>query len=257
MVTANVTESLVVEETPVQSRLRTGIRLVRDLLKFHPRLFAIAVAGASLYAVCTVVSSLGVAFLVDSVILPRFVAGQIDTGVYVTGAAIVIGIGLLRAFGVVVRRSFAGVNNWRTVESLTMLLVRQIMTQPSIWHKKRMTGDLVARVGVDSDAAAEVLGPLPFSTAVVRPDVLILDEATSSVDASTEVRISRALRKLALGRTTVSIAHRLSTAARAERVVLLENGRIIEDGSHDQLIAKNGRYARQYQSWVFSTQSTI
>ena len=93
--------------------------------------------------------------------------------------------------------------------------------------------------------------------AVVRPDVLILDEATSSVDASTEVRISRALRKLALGRTTVSIAHRLSTAARAERVVLLENGRIIEDGSHDQLIAKNGRYAHQYQTWVSRTQSTI
>jgi ATP-binding cassette subfamily B protein len=93
--------------------------------------------------------------------------------------------------------------------------------------------------------------------AVVRPDVLILDEATSSVDASTEVRISRALRKLALGRTTVSIAHRLSTAARAERVIVLENGRIVEDGSHDQLIAKNGRYARQYQTWVSSTQSTI
>lgn len=156
-----------VEETEVQSRLRTGIRLVRDLLKFHPRLFAIAVAGASVYAVCTVASSFGVAFLVDSVILPRFESGRIDTGVYVIGAAIVIGIGLLRAIGVVVRRSFAGISNWRTVESLTMLLVRKIMTQPSIWHKKRMTGDLVARVGVDSDAAAEVLGPLPFSTSVV------------------------------------------------------------------------------------------
>lgn len=160
-------DSLVVEETAVQSRLRTGVRLVRDLLKFHPRLFAIAVAGASLYAVCTVASSFGVAFLVDSVILPRFEEGHIDAGVYLVGAAIVIGIGVLRAFGVVVRRSFAGISNWRTVESLTMLLVRQIMTQPSIWHKKRMTGDLVARVGVDSDAAAEVLGPLPFSTSVV------------------------------------------------------------------------------------------
>jgi ABC-type multidrug transport system fused ATPase/permease subunit len=163
----NAAEPLLVEETEVQSRLRTGIRLVRDLLKFHPRLFAIAVAGASVYAVCTVASSFGVAFLVDSVILPRFESGRIDTGVYATGAAIVIGIGLLRAIGVVVRRSFAGISNWRTVESLTMLLVRKIMTQPSIWHKKRMTGDLVARVGVDSDAAAEVLGPLPFSTSVV------------------------------------------------------------------------------------------
>ena len=160
-------DSLVVEETAVQSRLRTGVRLVRDLLKFHPRLFAIAVAGASLYAVCTVASSFGVAFLVDSVILPRFEEGHIDAGVYLVGSAIVIGIGVLRAFGVVVRRSFAGISNWRTVESLTMLLVRQIMTQPSIWHKQRMTGDLVARVGVDSDAAAEVLGPLPFSTSVV------------------------------------------------------------------------------------------
>lgn len=158
---------IVVEEAREQSRLRTGVRLVRDLLKFHPRLFAIAVAGASLYAVCTVASSFGVAFLVDSVILPRFEAGHIDGGVYLTGAIIVIGIGVLRAFGVVVRRSFAGICNWRTVESLTMLLVRQIMSQPSIWHKKRMTGDLVARVGVDSDAAAEVLGPLPFSTSVV------------------------------------------------------------------------------------------
>jgi len=166
-VIADVTEPLVVEETEVQSRLRTGVRLVRDLLKFHPRIFAIAVAGASLYAVCTVASSFGVAFLVDSVILPRFEKGHIDIGVYLLGAAIVIGIGVLRAFGVVVRRSFAGISNWRTVESLTMLLVRQIMIQPSIWQKKRMTGDLVARVGVDSDAAAEVLGPLPFSTSVV------------------------------------------------------------------------------------------
>jgi putative ABC transport system ATP-binding protein len=93
--------------------------------------------------------------------------------------------------------------------------------------------------------------------AVVRPDVLILDEATSSVDALTEVRISRALNKLAKGRTTVSIAHRLSTAARADRVVLLEQGRVVEDGSHLQLLAANGKYAEQYETWVSSTQSNL
>jgi ABC-type multidrug transport system fused ATPase/permease subunit len=116
---------------------------------------------------CTVASSFGVSYLVDRVILPRFETGKIDTRVYLIGAAIVIGIGLLRAFGVVIRRSFAGISNWRTVESISMLLVRHIMSQPLFWHKKKMTGDLVARVGVDSDAAAEVLGPLPFSTSVV------------------------------------------------------------------------------------------
>ena len=157
----------VVMQPPSQSRLRIGRTLLRDLLQFHPRIFAIAVGGASVYAVCTVASSFGVAYLVDEVILPRFEKGKIDIGVYLTGAVIVICIGLLRAFGVVIRRSFAGISNWRTVESLSMLLVKHIMTQPLFWHKKKMTGDLVARVGVDSDAAAEVLGPLPFSTSVV------------------------------------------------------------------------------------------
>lgn len=160
-------EEFVVVQLPPRSRLRVGFALVRDLLRFHPRIFAIAVGGASIYAVCTVASSFGVAYLVDQVILPRFETEKIDAGVYFIGAAIVIGIGLLRAFGVVVRRSYAGISNWRTVESISMLLVKKIMAQPVSWHKKKMTGDLVARVGVDSDAAAEVLGPLPFSTSVV------------------------------------------------------------------------------------------
>ena len=160
-------EEFVVVQLPPRSRLRVGFALVRDLLRFHPRIFAIAVGGASIYAVCTVASSFGVAYLVDQVILPRFETEMIDAGVYFIGAAIVIGIGLLRAFGVVVRRSYAGISNWRTVESISMLLVKKIMAQPVSWHKKKMTGDLVARVGVDSDAAAEVLGPLPFSTSVV------------------------------------------------------------------------------------------
>ena len=69
------------------------------------------------------------------------------------------------------------------------------------------------------------------------PDVLILDEATSSVDALTEVRVARALERLAASRTTIAIAHRLSTAARADRVLVLEHGRLVEDGHHDELIA--------------------
>jgi putative ABC transport system ATP-binding protein len=88
---------------------------------------------------------------------------------------------------------------------------------------------------------------------MVRPDVLVLDEATSSVDSLTEVRISRALERLALGRTTISIAHRLSTASRADRVVMLESGRIVEDGSHPVLLAAEGKYAALYEAWLNST----
>jgi putative ABC transport system ATP-binding protein len=90
---------------------------------------------------------------------------------------------------------------------------------------------------------------------LVDPDVLVLDEATSSVDALTEVRLTRALDKLAAGRTTIAIAHRLSTAARADRVLVLEDGRLVQDGSHADLVATPGAYADMYDAWVVATTS--
>jgi putative ABC transport system ATP-binding protein len=90
---------------------------------------------------------------------------------------------------------------------------------------------------------------------LVDPDVLVLDEATSSVDALTEVRLTRALDKLAAGRTTIAIAHRLSTAARADRVLVLEDGRLVQDGSHADLVATPGAYADMYDAWVAATTS--
>ena len=89
------------------------------------------------------------------------------------------------------------------------------------------------------------------------PDVLLLDEATSSVDALTEVRMSRALSHLAEGRTTIAIAHRLSTAARADRVLVLHDGRLVEDGHHDELILAGSTYSRLYDAWIASTASTV
>jgi ATP-binding cassette subfamily B protein len=85
------------------------------------------------------------------------------------------------------------------------------------------------------------------------PDVLILDEATSSVDALTEVRIARALERLASGRTTIAIAHRLSTAARSDRVLVLADGVLVEDGHHDELVAAGGIYRSLYDDWVSAT----
>ena len=87
--------------------------------------------------------------------------------------------------------------------------------------------------------------------------MLVLDEATSSVDALTEVRISRALSHLAAGRTTIAIAHRLSTAARADRVLVLHDGRLVEDGHHDQLVAAGGTYGRLYDAWLSATTTTL
>lgn len=88
---------------------------------------------------------------------------------------------------------------------------------------------------------------------VADPDVLVLDEATSSVDALTEVRTSRALSHLAEGRTTIAIAHRLSTAARADRVLVLDDGRLVEDGPHAELVRADGRYRQLYDAWMAAT----
>ncbi len=83
---------------------------------------------------------------------------------------------------------------------------------------------------------------------LIDPRILILDEATSSVDSTTEKEIQKALDNLVQGRTTIAIAHRLSTLRKADRLVVLERGQIAEIGSHDELMAREGAYYRLYQA---------
>jgi ATP-binding cassette subfamily B protein len=86
---------------------------------------------------------------------------------------------------------------------------------------------------------------------LVDPRLMILDEATSALDAATEAHVESALRVAAHGRTTIVIAHRLSTAARANRVAVVDHGKIIELGTHDELLArKDGLYAKLYAHWL-------
>ena len=85
---------------------------------------------------------------------------------------------------------------------------------------------------------------------LINPSILILDEATSSVDTTTEKEIQRALDNLVKGRTTIAIAHRLSTLRKADRLVVLDKGEIVEIGSHDELMAAQGAYYQLYQAQI-------
>ena len=80
-------------------------------------------------------------------------------------------------------------------------------------------------------------------TLLKNPQILLLDEATSALDTETEAEIQGELEAMGQGRTVLTIAHRLSTIAHADRIVVLEDGVIVEEGTHDALLEQNGRYA--------------
>ena len=83
--------------------------------------------------------------------------------------------------------------------------------------------------------------------------MLILDEATSSIDTRTEIRIQKAFEEMMKGRTSFIVAHRLSTIKEADVILVMKDGDIIEQGSHDELLAKNGFYANLYNSQFATT----
>jgi ABC-type multidrug transport system fused ATPase/permease subunit len=126
-----------------------------------------AVFGSAIYALCTVASAIALQWVTDHVILPRFDDGHVAASTVVAGLSAIVLIGVIRAVGVVTRRSFAVMTQYRVAETLSNQVVDKVVTQPVPWHRRQTTGDLVSRVGVDVDASIAVLAPTPFATGVI------------------------------------------------------------------------------------------
>ena len=141
--------------------------LIKRLVSYHPRLFAVSMAGAAVFAVCTVASSWALRWVIDEAVLPRFDEGSSEFGVLLIGVAGLVTIALARATGVIVRRTWAGKTQWRTAESITGEVVDRLTSQPSPWHRRQRTGDLITRAGVDVEASVAVLAPLPYASSVM------------------------------------------------------------------------------------------
>ncbi len=137
------------------------------MLSLHPRSFAVSFLGATVFALGTVASSFAIRWVIDNVILPRFEEGSVATSTVATGVALIVGIGLIRATGVVFRRAYASKGLWKVAETYTNQVVDRFVRQPVAWHRRHADGDLVARAGVDTETTVSVIAPIPFASSTV------------------------------------------------------------------------------------------
>jgi ATP-binding cassette, subfamily B, bacterial len=154
--------------TALQGRLlRRGLRVIRRQVALHPRPFAVAVAGAAVYAVGTVAQSWVLGQVVDRAVTPRFESGQLRDGVAVAAAAAIVAVGLVKTVGIITRRIAATMVHANVQATLRDGLVERYHRLPLTWHHEHPAGELLSRAEGDLDAASEILSPLPFATGVL------------------------------------------------------------------------------------------
>ncbi|MCF2530414.1 ABC transporter ATP-binding protein [Yinghuangia soli] len=147
--------------------LRRGMQVLGVAIREEPRIFAAAVGASALYGATTVASALILGQVTDRVIVPAFRDGETTTAAMVTTFAVVFGIALLKALGIVGRRLWAGVMQYRLQATYRRRVTRQYLRLPLAWHHRHPTGALLSNANADVEAAWFPIAPLPMATGVV------------------------------------------------------------------------------------------
>ena len=152
---------------PHRQVLRRGLRILGVAVREQPRVFAIATLGGVVYAAMTVASAVVLGRVTDDLIVPAFAAGRTTAGALAAAAAAIIGVAVLRAGGVVVRRLGAGVMQYRLQASYRRRVTRQYLRLPIAWHQRHPTGQLLSNAGADVEATWYPIAPFPLAVAIV------------------------------------------------------------------------------------------
>jgi ATP-binding cassette, subfamily B, bacterial len=149
------------------SVIRRGLGVLVHEVRMHPKPFALAVFGSLTYAMATIVSSAVLARVVDRVITPRFVEGDVSEGAVLAAMAAIIAVGIVKSFGIAVRRFGAMVSQARVQATVRGKVVDKLLELPPSWHRSKPTGELLAHAGGDTEAATDILAPLPWTTGIL------------------------------------------------------------------------------------------
>jgi len=149
-----------------ESVMRRGFRVVWSYVRMHPLPFAVAVSSAAIYAGATVASAYVLGRVTDLVLVPAFHGGVSGSSIAL-GAGAVMMVALVRSFGIVFRRFFAGLTAARVQASLRIVVVDHYRRLPMAFHRSKPAGELIAHTESDVTTATDVLHPLPYSSAVV------------------------------------------------------------------------------------------
>ncbi len=143
--------------------LRRGLAVIGVALRTAPRPFAAGIAGSLLYAVMMVLSSLVLGWVTDEVLLPTFASGQLERGLVVLAVALILGVALLKAIGVVGRRLGAYHAQYRLQSTFRRRVTRRYLELPIAWHRRHPTGELLSNANADVESAFFVAAPLPMA----------------------------------------------------------------------------------------------